>query len=296
MQKIILYYIFRPIKDPEAIKLWQKELASHLNLKGRIIISEAGINGSLGGDLEDLKKYIKQNKEYPSFKEIAYKWSDGSREDFPKLSVKVRPELVSFKLKEKLKVNHQGVVGGGKHLKPDQVHELVDKYKDKVVFLDGRNEYEAKIGRFKDAYYFKTKTSKDFNQEIESGKFDHLKSKKVITYCTGGIRCEILTNLLYKKGFKDVYQIDGGIVKYLEKYGQNGLWEGNLFVFDKRLGIKYGEDIGECQHCQAKTSQYLNCHLKSCNRLVLICSNCQNDPRKLYDQDECFYKDQTVKT
>jgi UPF0176 protein len=118
-----------------------------------------------------------------------------------------------------------------------------------------------------------TTTSKDFIAELDSGRYDHLKGKKVVTYCTGGIRCEILTPLMKNRGFKEVYQMDGGIVKYGEQYGDDGLWEGSLYVFDDRMGVKFSDrakDIGTCIHCGGKTSNYENCALKSCNQLVLI--------------------------
>ena len=119
MQKILLYYKFTPISDPEAIKLWQKTLCDSLNLRGRILVSRHGLNGTVGGDMEDLKKYIKQTKQFPGFKDIIFKWSDGAREDFPRMSVKNRRELVGFKNSDdEFDVDMDGVIGGGQHLKP----------------------------------------------------------------------------------------------------------------------------------------------------------------------------------
>ena len=259
--------------------LWQKTLCDGLNLRGRILISPHGINGTVGGEMDDLKKYIKTTKEYAAFKETAFKWSEGSREDFPRMSVKVRKEIVGFHTPEEIKVDEKGVVGGGKHLKPKQVHELVEQYGDDVVFFDGRNAHEAKIGKFKNAIVPDTNTSRDFVPELESGKYDDLKDKKVVTYCTGGIRCEILSSLMKNRGFKDVYQIDGGIVKYGEAFGDDGLWEGSLRVFDDRMTVDFSDHtavIGECTHCQGKTSNFENCANMACNDLVLICDTCKD--------------------
>lgn len=277
MQKIILYYKFAPISDPEAVKLWQKALCERLNLKGRILISKHGINGTVGGHIDDVKAYVKETKTYPAFKDTVFKWSDGSRDHFPKLSVKVRDEIVAFDAADELEVDEHGVVGGGKHLKPEEVHKLVEERGEDVVFFDGRNAFEASVGKFKNAVVPDTRTSRDFKAELESGKYDDIKDKPVVTYCTGGIRCEILSSMMKKRGFKDVYQIDGGIVKYGEKYGDDGLWEGKLYVFDDRMVVPFSEkakDIGDCIHCGAKTSNYENCAIKSCNKLVLICENC----------------------
>jgi UPF0176 protein len=290
MQKIILYYKFTPIADPEAVRLWQKTLCEKLELKGRILISKHGINGTLGGDIENLKTYAKETKSFLAFKGITFKWSDGVRDHFPKLQVKVRPEIVSFGAGDELQVDEHGVVGGGKHLKPEQVNKLVEEKGDDVVFFDGRNAYEAQVGRFKNAVVPDTRTSKDFIREIESGKYDDIKDKPVVTYCTGGIRCEILSSLMKNRGFKDVYQIDGGIVKYGEKYKDDGLWEGSLYVFDDRMGTKFSDkavDIGECIHCGSKTSNYENCALPSCNDLVLICETCMQGPGNLYHSNTC---------
>lgn len=270
--------------------MWQHTLAESLGLKGRVLLSKHGINGTLGGDMEALKRYVNQTKQYPGFKGTVFKWSDGTGKDFPKLRVTVRDEIVSFGAGDELQVGEQGVVGGGQHLKPEQVNELVKTYGEDVVFFDGRNAYEAAVGKFKNAVVPDTRTSKDFIKELESGKYDQLKDKKVVTYCTGGIRCEILTPLMKNRGFKDVYQLDGGIVKYGEKFGDDGLWEGSLYVFDDRMGMKFSDkavDIGECIHCRAKTSNYENCALSSCNDLVLICENCLQDTEKRYHSADC---------
>lgn len=291
MQKILLYYKFTPISDPEAVKLWQKTLCDSLNLRGRILISRHGINGTVGGDLDDLKAYIKATKSYAAFKGTAFKWSDGSREDFPRMSVKHRRELVGFKNSDdEFDVNGDGVIGGGTHLKPKQVHELVEQYGDDVVFFDGRNAHEASIGKFKNAVVPNTNTSRDFIAELESDKYDDIKDKKVVTYCTGGIRCEVISSMMKKRGFKDVYQIDGGIVKYGEQYGDDGLWEGSLRVFDKRMTVDFSDHaktIGECTHCQGKTSNFENCANVACNDLVLICEDCKSNPELLYHTDAC---------
>jgi len=290
MQKILLYYKFTPIADPTAVKLWQKTLCDSLNLNGRILISKHGLNGTVGGEMEDLKTYIKATKEFPGFKGIVFKWSDGGRENFPRMSVKVRPEIVAFDASDELQVDENGVVGGGVHLKPKQVNELVEQRGDEVVFFDGRNAHEAAIGKFKNAVVPDTRTSRDFIRELESGKYDTLKDKPIVTYCTGGIRCEILSSLMKNRGFKEVYQIDGGIVKYGEAYGDDGLWEGSLRVFDDRMTVDFSDHaavIGECSHCGGQTNNYENCAWANCNDLVLICLFCKQNPDLLFHTDAC---------
>jgi UPF0176 protein len=280
MQKVILYYKFIPVADPEMTKLWQLELCKSLGLKGRIIISKHGINGTLGGELDSLRAYKSAMNKTDVFKGITYKWSDGSADHFPRLSVKVRPEIVAFGAADEIEVNSGGVVGGGKHLKPKQLHKLLDERGNDVIFFDGRNKYEAKIGKFKNAVIPDVETTRDFIKELEDPKYDSIKDKPIVTYCTGGIRCEILSSLMKNRGFKDVYQIDGGIVKYGEEYKDEGEWEGKLHIFDNRMVMQFSDDakdIGECVHCQSNTSNYENCANKQCNRLVLICQDCADN-------------------
>ena len=170
-----------------------------------------------------------------------------------------------------------GIVGGGKKLKPRQVHELVKKHGEEVVFFDGRNAHEAAIGKFKNAVAPNVKFTRDFAEELQKPRYQKLKNKPIITYCTGGVRCEILSMLMIDEGFKNVYQLDGGIVKYGEEFGDGGLWEGALYVFDGRVSTKFSphaKDIGSCSRCGAKTSNYINCADQACNALVLECQSC----------------------
>ena len=284
LNKIILYYGFAPVADPKAVMLWQKALCDSLNLKGRILISEHGINGTLGGDMEDLKKYSRATKEYPGFGKIDFKWSEGTGNDFPRLSVKARKELVAFTTPDEIQVAKSGVVNGGKHLKPHQVNQLVEERGDEVVFFDGRNAFEAKIGKFKNAIVPDVQTTHDFISELESGKYDHLKDKPIVTYCTGGIRCEILSAVMINRGFQEVYQIDGGIVRYGEKFRDKGLWEGSLYVFDGRMNIDFSDEaktIGVCECCGGGTKEFRNCQNLGCKDLVLLCDSCNEDPANL---------------
>lgn len=276
-QKVILYYKFVPVSDPGITMRWQRELCQRLGLKGRIIISKHGINGTLGGQIENLREYKREMNRSILFKGIMYKWSDGDGSEFPRLSVKVRDELVAFKAADELQVDEKGVVGGGQHLKPEALHKLIEERGDEVIFFDGRNAYEAKVGKFKDAVIPEVETTPDFLKELEDPKYDAIKKRPIVTYCTGGIRCEILSVLMKNRGFEEVYQIDGGIVKYGEKFGDDGFWEGNLYIFDGRMNHTFSskaKDIGECSYCQAKTSSFINCADKACNKLILVCGDC----------------------
>lgn len=286
--KIVLFYAFTPLPDPEAIRLWQRDVCGALKLRGRLIISPDGINGTLGGDLPALKKWVRSFRSYPGFADVDIKWSEGTAldtagysTDFPKLSVKVRDEIVSFGAPGELKVDRGGVVGGGTRLSPDELHALVAERGEDVVFFDGRNALEAEIGRFKNAIVPDVATTRDFVSLLDSGQLDDLKDKPVVTYCTGGIRCEVLSSLMTARGFGEVYQLDGGIVRYGERFGDDGLWEGSLYVFDGRGAIDFTERaavIGECTACARPTSRTANCPDLSCRRQYVVCEACDVVP------------------
>lgn len=275
--------------------MWQRELCESLGLRGRIIISPHGINGTVGGELDACKRYIRRTRSFAPFSRIEFKWSDGTAfdpeepedlhgvdrrapwkriSDFPKLSVKVRDELVAFGIADELEVNADGVVGGGEHLSPAAVNALVAERGDEVVFFDGRNTYEADIGRFKGAVVPDVDTTHGFIEEIESGAYDHIKDRPVVTYCTGGIRCEILSAAMKKRGFDEVYQIDGGIVRYGEAFGNDGLWEGSLAVFDGREALDFAPGaavLGSCAVCGTASATLENCADPGCRVRFVVC-------------------------
>jgi UPF0176 protein len=166
-------------------------------------------------------------------------------------------------------------VGGGTHLKPEELHQLVAE--KEVTFFDGRNKWEADIGRFKNAVVPDVATSHDFARELDSGKYDHLKDKPVVTYCTGGVRCEVLSAMMIKRGFTEVYQLEGGIVRYGEAFGDSGLWEGSLYIFDNRKAVTFTPDaavIGSCANCGASSSRMENCADVACRQQLVVCDAC----------------------
>ncbi|CAN5543956.1 rhodanese-related sulfurtransferase [soil metagenome] len=271
--KILLFYVFTPLADPDAIRLWQRDLCRSLGLGGRIIVSEHGINGTVGGELRAVKNYLRTTREYPAFTNLDAKWSEGAGDDFPRLSVRVRDELVSFGAPGEVRVDENGVLGGGTKLTPHQLHELVER--EEVVFFDGRNSFEAEIGRFADAVVPPVGNTRDFVAELDSGRYDHLKDKPVVTYCTGGIRCEVLSSLMVSRGFEKVFQLEGGIAKYGETFGDSGLWKGSLYVFDNRMSMDFSADaavIGRCYRCGTATKHMQNCSDLACRVQLVVCS------------------------
>lgn len=226
--------------------------------------------------MASVKRYVRRTREYPLFKDTDFKWSEGRGDDFPRLQVRERDEIVTFGVPDEIKVDERGVIGGGVHLSPHQVNELVANRRD-AVFFDGRNAYEAEIGRFRGAIVPDVDTTPDFVAELESGKYDDLKNRPIITYCTGGVRCEVLSVLMKNRGFTEVYQLEGGVVRYGETFGNKGLWEGSLYVFDARSTVRFGSTaaiLGRCAHCCEPTDHFVNCSNQVCRTRTLLCEAC----------------------
>ncbi|MFD0924310.1 oxygen-dependent tRNA uridine(34) hydroxylase TrhO [Williamsia deligens] len=274
--KIVLFYVFVPLPDPEAVRLWQLTLAESLGLRGRVVVASHGINATVGGEIRAVKRYVRRTREYPPFARADVKWSDGGAYDFPRLSVRVRPEIVTFGRPD-IVVDQDGVVGGGHRLDPDGLHALVDSRGDDVVFLDGRNEIESRIGRFRGAITPPARVTTDLAAMVDAGEFDHLRERTVVTYCTGGVRCEVLSALLVQRGFTDVHQLDGGIARYGERFGDRGLWEGSMYVFDRRMRTRFSDDaavIAMCETCGTPTDHVVDLPDDDPRDLAVLCPTC----------------------
>ncbi len=264
---------------------WQKELCTRLDLKGRIIISPHGINGTLGGSLVSLRRYKSQMNASGIFRGIHYKWSEANGDVFPKLSVKTRPELVAFEAPEEIKIDDEtGIIGGGQRIRPNELHNFLEKNPD-AIFFDGRNLYESTVGHFDNAVIPQVRTSRDFLKEISDPKYNSIKDKPIISYCTGGIRCEILSVLMKNRGFSNVYQLDGGIVSFGKAYPKDPLWKGSCYVFDGRILEKFSESsevVGTCCKCGDTTENYSHCANERCSSQMLLCEKCDNGVRTQY--------------
>jgi UPF0176 protein len=163
-----------------------------------------------------------------------------------------------------------------RRLKPEELLEFYESGKDFVI-IDARNEYESVIGKFKYSITPQMDTFRDWPKVVENLK--DLKDKTIVTYCTGGIRCEKASALLVEKGFNDVYQLDGGIWNYINKFPDT-YWEGSVFVFDERRIVTPNskdeiKHIGKCFYCGEHTSYYINCHNQNCDKLLLTCEQCK---------------------
>ena len=230
--KNILFYKFVEIEDIEETRKRLFELADSVNLLGTILIAEEGINGCLSGKGKDIKNFKAKIRKDKRFSDIEFKEGFAASHTFKRLAVKIRKEMITsgFGIDISKKADY---------IKPVELKRILDN-KENIVLLDARNRYECEIGKFKGAVTLQIKTFKEFKKSIKIIK--HLKNKKIIAYCTGGIRCEKASALLKEKGFKNVQQLYGGILNYGKECG-DAHWEGKCFVFDTREAIDISPSI-----------------------------------------------------
>ncbi len=281
---VLLFYKYVRIDDPQAFLEAHKALCERLSIKGRFVVAHEGLNGTCEGTPDAVNEYVKELTSDPRFADMHIKYSKGTGDSFPKLKIRVRPEIVSLGLGEN-DVDPNAVTGI--HLKPEELHAWFENNEDFTI-IDMRNDYEHAVGHFKNSVLPKLKNFRDLPKELPS--LEHLKDKKIITVCTGGVRCEKASGYLKTQGFNDVYQLDGGMVSYMEQFpGKN--FNGAMYSFDGRNVIDYDqgnhEIVGRCKRCNEKTENYVDCKNDSCHGQFLYCEDCLETHGKMYCMDRC---------
>ncbi|MEX2305168.1 MAG: rhodanese-related sulfurtransferase [Waddliaceae bacterium] len=267
---ILSYYAYTELNDPFKEVTEHKDFFKDRDVKSRVYISEQGINGQLSASVEDAKAYMEWLKEKKPFHNIQFKIHPYKEHTFPRTTVKYRKQLVGYDMTADLSK-------GGEHVSPQKWREMLES-DEEILHLDVRNDFEWDIGHFKGAERAPCKTSRDFAKFADSlASREKAKEKPVMMSCTGGIRCEIFSAVLKEKGFKNVFQLDGGMVNYgLQEGGKH--WLGKLFVFDDRMAVPLNESentvIGKCAHCSSPSDDYYNCANMDCNFLFLSCRAC----------------------
>ncbi|OZQ62526.1 hypothetical protein CA600_21735 [Paenibacillus sp. VTT E-133280] len=282
---ILLYYKF--VKVPDAEQFAQEHLAycKELDVKGRILISDEGINGTLSGTIAQTEQYMKDLRANPMFSDIVFKIDEADGHAFKKIFVRYKKELVTFRVEDELDPN----VITGEHLAPKDFYEMMQR--DDVVILDGRTGYEFDLGHFRGSIRPEVDSFKEFPDWIREN-MSELKDKPILTYCTGGIRCEKLSGFMMKEGFQQVYQLDGGIVTYgKDPEVQGQLFDGKCYVFDERISVQINhtdEDIvvGRCHHCGQPADKFINCANDACHLQHICCEDCENE-HSGHCSDEC---------
>lgn len=274
MYEILLYYKYTTVDDPYELCQAQRLLCERLGLKGRIIVAPEGINGTVEGTVENTQKYIYETTKDPRFGDMVFKRSQGTGNAFPKLSVKARSEIVSAHLGD-ADVNPARVTG--KYVEAQELHDWIHSKKEFYI-TDMRNDYEHAVGFFKNSILPPIGHFRDLKKILPT--LEHLKSKTIVTVCTGGVRCEKASGFLVTQGFNDVYQLHNGIVSYMEKY-PNEDFAGKLYVFDGRVTMAFGESreaevVGRCAKCLAPSENYVNCSQPTCHAHFICCTACLN--------------------
>lgn len=205
--RVLLYYKYVPIEDPEAFREQHLAFCKELGLLGRILVSSEGINGTVSGTVEQTEKYMETMKADPRFADMVFKIDEAEGHAFKKIFVRHKKELVTLRLEDDVDPNETT----GQHLKPAEFYEKMQD--PNTIVIDARNDYEYDLGHFRGAVRPDIEAFRELPEWIEEHK-DMLEGKKILTYCTGGVRCEKFSGWLVKQGFEDVAQLDGGIVTY----------------------------------------------------------------------------------
>ncbi len=273
MYNVLLYYKYIEIQNPIREVKTHRALCDKLGIKGRIIIANEGINGTVAGTPYAIQAYKTYMKNHPLFFDIVFKESSAESQVFPKLKIKVREEIVS--LKTALDITRDNVKRG-KYIEPEDLYALMQSDEEYYI-VDVRNDYETYIGKFKNSIPLPIKNFRELPDGIKD--IEHLKKKKIVTVCTGGIRCEKASAYLIQQGFEDVSQLHGGIVTYGNKYPDEG-YEGSCYVFDSRVAVQINSEerrkiISSCYYCHTPTDRYINCCNAACNKQYVSCEACQ---------------------
>lgn len=283
--RVLLYYKYVTIEEHETFAMEHLDFCKELGLKGRILVAAEGLNGTVSGTVEQTDIYMDTLKRDPRFSDMMFKIDEADGHAFKKMFVRPRNEIVSLKLDNDVNPNDLT----GEYLEPKDFYKEIQK--DDVVLLDARNEYEYKVGHFRGAINPDIESFRELPNWIEENLKDQ-KDKRILTYCTGGIRCEKLTGYLKKEGFENVGQLHGGIVSYGKDPEVKGkFYDGKCYVFDERRMVPVNrteEDriIGECYHCGKTEDRYVNCANPECNLQYICCEECETKYKRSCS-DEC---------
>ncbi|MBS4176736.1 rhodanese-related sulfurtransferase [Lederbergia citrea] len=290
--RVLLYYQYVTIEEPEVFANKHLKFCKELGLKGRILVAEEGINGTVSGTWDQTEAYMNEMKSDPRFESMVFKIDESDKHAFKKMHVRPRAELVTLRLEDD--INPHEVTG--KYLSPKEFFEAMQD--EDTVVLDARNDYEFDLGHFRGAIRPDIKTFRDLPDWVRENK-QILEGKKILTYCTGGIRCEKFSGWLLEEGFDDVSQLHGGIVTYgKDPEVQGELWDGQCYVFDERIAVPVNQKehtiVGRDYFDGTPCERYINCANPECNKQILSseenehkymrsCTDeCRVHPRNLY--------------
>jgi len=272
--RVLLFYKYVNFPEPQQFRERHLKFCNENDIRGRVWISKEGINATVSGKTNDIENYKNEIRSYSQFSDIWFKEDKYHEHAFNKIHVRVKNEIVNSDFGE------IDLSKTGKRLSPAELNNFYENGKDFVI-IDARNGYESSIGKFKNAVTPPLETFRDWKNFAD--EIEEYKDKTVVTYCTGGIRCEKASAYLVERGFKNVYQLEGGIWNYIQNY-RDKFWEGSVFVFDERRIVTPNNEyelkhIGRCYYCSQPASYYINCHNQYCDKILVTCDECksQND-------------------
>ncbi|RSL34806.1 rhodanese-related sulfurtransferase [Salibacterium salarium] len=265
--QVLLYYKYVEIDDPETFTTEHLDYCKNLGLRGRILVASEGINGTVSGTIEQTNQYMADIKSDPRFADMEFKIDPAEGHAFKKMHVRHRDEIVSFRLEEDINPNELT----GNHLSPKEFFEKMQE--EDTVIIDARNDYEYDLGHFRGAIRPDINAFRELPDWIEENK-EELDGKQILTYCTGGIRCEKFSGWLKNKGFENVNQLHGGIVSYGKDDEVKGkLWDGQCYVFDERISVPINQEehvvVGRDHFDGEPCERYVNCASPECNDQIL---------------------------
>lgn len=282
--QVLLYYHFADLPDYKQFAEDHLQFCQEIGLKGRILVADYGINGTVSGTVKQTEKYMNAMRHDERFKDIIFKIDEHEGHAFKKMHVRPRKELVTLRLEEP--INPLDLTGV--YLEPEEFYEAMQQ--EDTVILDTRNDYEYDVGHFRGAIRPDIRTFRDLPKWVQENRH-LLENKRILTYCTGGIRCEKFTGWLIEEGFPEVAQLEGGIVTYgQDPEVQGKLWDGMCYVFDERLTVPINRTehviVGRDYFDDSPCERYVNCAEPSCNEQIL-CSE-ENEHKYLRGcSDEC---------
>lgn len=265
--RVLLYYQYVPIEQGEVFAKQHLAFCNKIGIKGRILVGDEGINGTVSGTYEQTQAYIDGMHQDSRFKDMVFKEDPADGHAFKKMHVRYRKEIVSLDLEDD--VNPLELTGA--YLDPADFREAM--LDENTVVIDARNDYEYDLGHFRGAIRPEIRSFRELPQWIRDNK-EQFMEKRVLTYCTGGIRCEKFSGWLVREGFKDVGQLHGGIATYgKDPEVQGDLWDGQMYVFDERIAVPINRKehviVGKDWFDGTPCERYCNCANPYCNRQML---------------------------
>ena len=245
-------YQFTEIYDPNQKKKDLVSLCKSRNVRGTLILAIEGINGTISGKRHHIDAVIQHISNWPEIESLDVKYSWSTDQNFNRMKVKIKKEIVTMGVEQ---INPKE--NAGTHVEAKDWNNLINR--EDIVLIDVRNKFEIEVGHFKGSIDPDTDSFGDFPDWVQNHSTELEEKPSIAMYCTGGIRCEKASAYMKSVGYKDVYHLKGGILKYLEEISPSeSLWEGECFVFDDRVSLKHGLEEGAyelCYGCQEPLSQ-----------------------------------------